>query len=574
LDSLCRRSPLGPTGRDDQCFLSFPDLGGGVIPRRLAFVLLLLLLTIPCRAQDILLSGTVRERRSGTTIDGADIRIVSAPGNEQYGTKTNAAGFWSVTVHTAAVQEQSRLPELFALYQNFPNPFNPSTRIPFAVRTTGKVKISIFTILGQEIDSKEFDVAPGMYSIEWKSKAAAGVLFYTITMDGVRSTRRMVQLDGGGGGGLGNLSPLSSLPIPQSLENNGTVQYRVLASSLLCEPESTSVDLPLIAPIDLSLSTVHDRALVIDLHNDVMEKVVSTGYQLAPRHTYNHTDIPRMRDGGLDAQLFSVYIEPKDSATAYTKAVAMLDAFNGQIAQNPADLGRAVTADEISNLNAEGRIAGALLLEGGYAIQNELGKLRDLYTRGIRCMTITWNVSTAWAVAAADARSTSVGLSDFGKQVIRTMDTLGMIVDVSHTGIKTIEDILATTKNPIIATHAGVRALRDHYRNLTDAQIRAIAASGGVVGVVFYPAFLSASGSATLETVFQHIDYIRNLVGADYVALGSDFDGIEKVTTGLEDVSRFPVLTETLLRRGYSRTEVRKILGENFLRVFRSVCKL
>jgi membrane dipeptidase len=325
--------------------------------------------------------------------------------------------------------------------------------------------------------------------------------------------------------------------------------------------------------VDLSLSTIHNRAFVIDLHNDVMEKVVSSGYQLAPRHTYNHTDIPRMKDGGLDAQLFSIYIDPKDSATAYTKAIAMMDAFDGQVLLNSGDLGRAVTADEIASLNSGGKISGTFLLEGGYAIQNELGNLTELYTRGIRCMTITWNASTAWAVAAADARSTTAGLSEFGKRVIRTMDTLGIVVDVSHTGIKTIEDILATTTHPIIASHSGVRALRDHYRNLTDTQIRSIAASGGVIGVVFYPTFLSATGSATLETVFQHIDYIKNLVGIDYVALGSDFDGIEKVTTGLEDVSRFPALTETLLRHGYSRTDVRKILGENFLRVFQSVCK-
>jgi membrane dipeptidase len=528
---------------------------------------------LTCHAQDILVSGTVRETRSGAAIDGADVRIASTPGNEQYSTRTNSAGFWSVTVHPTAVREQITLPERIALYQNYPNPFNPSTRIPFAVRTHGKVKISVFTILGQELDCKEFVVSPGMYSIEWKSKAAAGVLFYSITTDGVRLTRPMVQLDGGGRGGLSDLSPFSSLPVQESLDKNGATGYRVVASSLLCEPESTTVDVPVAAPVDLSLSTIHDRAFVIDLHNDVMEKVVSSGYQLAPRHTYNHTDIPRMKEGGLDAQMFSIYIEPKDSSTAHTKAVAMMDAFNGQVLLSPSDLGRSVTADEIAGLNAGGKIAGALLLEGGYAIQNELANLRDLYARGIRCMTITWNASTAWAVAAADARSTTVGLSEFGKQVIRTMDTLGMIVDVAHTGIKTIEDILATTTHPIIASHSGARALRDHYRNLTDAQIRSIAASGGVIGVVFYPTFLSATGSATLETVFQHIDYIKNLVGVDYVALGSDFDGIEKVTTGLEDVSRFPALTETLLRHGYSRTDVRKILGENFLRVFRTVCK-
>jgi membrane dipeptidase len=148
-----------------------------------------------------------------------------------------------------------------------------------------------------------------------------------------------------------------------------------------------------------------------------------------------------------------------------------------------------------------------------------------------------------------------------------------MIIDVAHTGIKTISDILATTKNPIVATHSGVRALNNHYRNLTDAQIDSIAGRGGVIGVVFYPPFLSSKGSATIDTVIKHIDYIKNRVGIDYVAIGSDFDGIGSVPVGLEDVSKLPNLTAALLKRGYSIADVRKILGENYLRVFRQVCK-
>lgn len=187
-------------------------------------------------------------------------------------------------------------------------------------------------------------------------------------------------------------------------------------------------------------------------------------------------------------------------------------------------------------------------------------------------MTITWNNSTSWAVAAKDSRSATVGLSEFGKTVIRTMDTLGMIIDVSHVGIKTVQDILATSKNPVIASHSGARALNDHYRNLTDAQIRSIAQKGGVIGVVFYPIFLSSTGTATIDTVIRHIDYIKNLVGIDYIAIGSDFDGIEVTPVGLEDVSHLPNLTLALLGHGYTPADVRKILGGNFLRVLNAIC--
>lgn len=220
---------------------------------------------------------------------------------------------------------------------------------------------------------------------------------------------------------------------------------------------------------------------------------------------------------------------------------------------------------------ADGKFAGVLAVEGGHAIENDLDKLKSYYALGARYLTITWNFSTSWAVAASDSRSSTVGLSDFGRTVIRTMDSLGMIIDVAHTGIKTIRDILAVTKNPIIDSHAGVRALNNHTRNLTDAQIDSIAARGGVIGVVFYPTFLSARGVATIDTVIKHIDYIRNRVGIDYVAIGSDWDGIESTPVGLEDVSKLPNLTAALLRHGYSATDVIKILGGNFLRVFRQV---
>jgi membrane dipeptidase len=228
----------------------------------------------------------------------------------------------------------------------------------------------------------------------------------------------------------------------------------------------------------------------------------------------------------------------------------------------------------MDSLSRQKKIAGIVVVEGGHCIEDKLENLFAFYAAGARVMTITWNNSTSWAVSAKDSRADNVGLSDFGKQVIRTMDSLGMVIDVSHVGRKSVDDILATSKNPIIASHSGAYAVRNHYRNLTDTQIRAIAERGGVIGVVFYPPFLVSSGQARLDDVIQHIDYIKNLVGnVDCISLGSDFDGIEVTPTGLEDVTKFPAITAALLQKGYSRQDVRKILGENFMRVFRTICK-
>lgn len=169
----------------------------------------------------------------------------------------------------------------------------------------------------------------------------------------------------------------------------------------------------------------------------------------------------------------------------------------------------------------------------------------------MRYLTITWNNLTSRAIATANPQSATRGLSEFGRQVIRKMDSLEIIIDVSHTGIKTIEGILSTTTNPIIASHSSVRSLRNYYRNLTDQQIIKIAQRGGVIGVIFYPPFLTSTNTANIDTVIKQIDYIRNLVRIDHIALGSDFDGIESVVKGLENVSKFPNFTITLLKKGY-----------------------
>lgn len=323
------------------------------------------------------------------------------------------------------------------------------------------------------------------------------------------------------------------------------------------------------------LETVHSHSLLIDLHNDVLERIYyeDSGYHLKDRHTKWQTDIPRLQEGFVDIQLFVVWEDYRKAPyTYYENAFEMIDIFNAEIATNPNTIRKARTPDEAITANKDGKIAAVMAVEGGHVIENSIDKLIDFYNAGMRYLTITWNNSTNWAVSAQDSRTRTVGLSDFGRKVIRTLDSLGVIIDISHTGIKTIEDILEVTKNPIVATHSGVRALKDTYRNLYDDQIRAIAQSGGVVGIVFYPPFLG-NGTVTIETVISHINYIVELVGIDYVALGSDFDGIGDYTVfGLNDVTDFPDLTLALLEHGYSQHDVEKILGLNFMRVFEIVC--
>ncbi len=523
----------------------------------------------------ITISGSVKDQSTFAPIDSALIEIVNTKNPaERYSVVTNTAGLWSYTFNTTGVLENPVLPGSFSVDQNYPNPFNPSTTIPLSTQIAGDVRITVYNAVGQLIDAKTFSVPAGNHAVDWTSKGAAGMLFYSIEFGGAKTTRKMIQLDGGGQGGLGNVTTFGGRATVTDLRKVVADPYHIVTSKLIYMPDTLTATLTNGTSVDVRLETVHHRAFVFDLHNDVMEKVVF-GYQMGIRHTTDQSDLPRFRDGGVDAQMFAVWTDWRDSIAHpyYAFTLAMVDSFNSQIRQNTAEFGQARTSDEILQVNAAGKLAGVLAVEGGHAIENDLAKLRTFYDQGARYLTITWNNSTDWAVSAADARSTTVGLSDFGRQVIRTMDSLGMIIDVAHTGIKTILDILATTKNPIVATHSGVRALNNHYRNLTDAQIDSIAGRGGVIGVVFYPPFLSSKSSATIDTVIKHIDYIKNRVGIDYVAIGSDYDGIGSVPAGLEDVSKLPNLTAALLRRGYSVADVRKILGENYLRVFRQVCK-
>lgn len=528
-------------------------------------------------AGDITITGTVRDRNRGQSISSAIIKLVDRSGGTIGSTTANSQGQWRVTIPVTSVDASGEPPRSFVLEQNYPNPFNPSTKLPLSVANAGVVRVTVHNVLGQLVDAREYDLRPGSYTIDWRTKGSAGALFYSIEMNGLRLTKKMIQLDGGNFGGLGSAVVTSAMASYKPSMSQLLDSCRVITSSLVYETDTTTVALVDSSMVNILLESVHDRAFVIDLHNDVMEVISGSNftYQLANRHTSNHTDIPRLREGGVDAQVFSIWISPTVyPATVYfSTAMKFLDTLKAQAVRNARDLKLVVSSDSVDALALQKKIAGIVVVEGGHCLEDKLENLLAFYNAGVRMMTITWNNSTSWAVSAADSRTDAVGLSDLGKQIIRTMDSLGMIIDVSHVGRKTVDDILATSKNPIIASHSGAAALRSHTRNLTDAQIRAIAQRGGVIGVVFYPPFLTSSTTASLDDVLRHIDYIKNLVGVDYIALGSDFDGIERWPVGLEDVTTFPSITAALLQRGYSRSDVRKILGGNFMRVFRAICK-
>lgn len=541
-------------------------------------VLINLFLCIPVIGDEITIYGTIQDRSSGVPLDSALVTIDIPMLQKTESVFSSQDGSWSFRFQTAGVAPTSApIPSSFALDQNYPNPFSnqsgsPTTRITFSIYQSGQVTLRAYNVLGQLLDERTIFLTRGRYYVDWSPKGAPGFLFYSIEMNHQRLTRKMLQLDRGQGG-LGDIKSMGEDSNDPWLEKSGNLPAKIKAAKLGYEPDSVEVTLPYEFPILIQLDWLHRKALVIDLHNDVLEKVVDSGYQLGIQHSYNHSDLPRFFDGGVDAQMFVAWVDPdRYLSMAYQKALQFFDAFDQQVALNSHLFAQARTADEIVQICDQGKLAGVLVVEGGHAIENDLNKLKQLYQRGMRYMTITWNNSTDWATSARDSRTQTRGLSEFGKQVIRTLDSLGVIIDVSHVGIKTIEDIIATTRNPIIASHSGARALNDHYRNLYDDQIRAIASTGGVIGVVFYPPFLAPYGRVDITTVIKHIDHIVKLVGIDHVALGSDFDGIETTPVGLENVSKFPDLTMALLKHGYTNSDVKKILGENYLRVFRQVC--
>lgn len=312
---------------------------------------------------------------------------------------------------------------------------------------------------------------------------------------------------------------------------------------------------------------VHRSATVVDLHVDTLLDIQAGRRTLGERSARGHVDLPRLREGGVGVQVFAAFIAPQEEARGLGRALELLRAFHTAVAANSTQISLVTTVEEIEQMRRAGRIAAVLSIEnGGDALARDVRILDEFYRQGVRMLGLTWSNSNA--LGDGEMGRDHGGLTDLGRAVLRRMGELGIIVDVSHLSEAAFSDTMRTTRGPLVASHSNAAALRPHPRNLTDEQLRAIAARGGVVGINFYPGFL---GEATLERVLDHIDHMVKVMGIDHVALGSDFDGIPQTPRGLEDVSRLPNLTAGLLRRGYTTEQIHKILGANALRVFRQV---
>ena len=363
---------------------------------------------------------------------------------------------------------------------------------------------------------------------------------------------------------------------------------------------------------------VHRKAILIDTHNDFpsasIEKKVSFDDNLVGK---THSDLVRMRTGGVDAQIFSIFCGP-EQRQPYAFANRQIDSVYEWARRAPNRMVIVRTPSELRKAVREKRLASLLGVEGGHMIEDKIQNLDNLYARGARYLTLTWNNSTTWASSAADEETKKdslphKGLTDLGIKIVERMNDLGMLIDVSHNGEQTFWDVIKYTKKPIIASHSSVWTLCPHRRNLKDDQIIAIAKNGGVIHINFYAGFIDstydrksqlirrrhkpeidsliAKGSQPdyarfiimekykdetdairppLSMMIDHIDYIVKLVGIEHVGLGSDFDGIEAGPKELNGVEDFPLITKALLERGYSKNDIKKILGENFLRVFRA----
>jgi membrane dipeptidase len=338
---------------------------------------------------------------------------------------------------------------------------------------------------------------------------------------------------------------------------------------------------------DAEVARVQRSAILIDTHNDAPMFTID-GFDIGPRSTRGHTDLARLRDGGVGAVFFSVYVAATyvPNNRSANRALQMIDTVRQDIiARYPNDFMQALTADDIEAAHRQGKIAALMGLEGGHAIEDSLRLLRDYYRLGIRYMTLTHSNTNNWADSSGDAGKAAVrhhnGLTDFGKQVVREMNRLGMIVDISHVADKTFWDVLEVSAAPPFASHSSCRAFSNAPRNMTDEMIVALAKKGGVIQINFACSFLSQAASdakaakqpqhASVEDVVKHIDHVVRIAGIGAVGIGSDFDGIDCAPEGLEDVSKFPNLTRALLEKGYSPEDLRKIYGGNTLRLMRAV---
>ena len=366
---------------------------------------------------------------------------------------------------------------------------------------------------------------------------------------------------------------------------------------------------------------VHQQAFVADTHNDVLMRSMM-GRNILTELPESHSDLVKFKNGGVDLQVFSVWVSPSkiDPEEYYNYANAMITQLEYLCSRVPEQWAIPYNYQDIVYNDQHDILSCMIGVEGGHVIDNDLSKLNALYDRGMRYLSLTWNNSTNWATSAKDETEKGdslmlAGLTNFGQQVVRRCNDLGVMIDISHAGEQTFWDVLEITTKPIIASHSSVYTLCPHFRNLKDEQLLALEKNNGVVFVNFYPAYIDSTFSGkgkkirqefqpqldslaslyepesnelwyaenalpepslssvapNLDDVIDHIDYIADLIGVDHVGLGADWDGVEVLPVGIENIAKLPSLTKKLIERGYSQRDIRKILGGNFKRVFKDV---
>src|SRR6266536_1295997 len=394
--------------------------------------------------------------------------------------------------------------------------------------------------------------------------------------------------------------------------------FRTLLLAAVCVSSVGLMGLAMAADtISEKARKLHFSSIVVDTHDDTTQRLLDGKFYLGTRGSAGSIDIPRMREGNLSAIFFSIWIPSKITGVdAVNRALIQIDAVREQVRKQPTDFALATTAAEIREAHKQGKIAALMGVEGGHMINSDLGVLRTYAALGVRYMTLTHSGNDEWADSSTD-KAMHNGLTDFGKEVVREMNRLGVMVDISHVSDKTFYDALEVSKAPVIASHSSVRAIANHPRNMTDDMMRALARNGGVMMINYHAAFLSEefriasekkSGNVVAsmaamskkcggneacttmeseridheamakgelpkvmwEKIVEHIDHAVKVAGVDHVGLGSDFDGAT-MPLGMEDASKLPKLTDALLKKGYSEGHTEKILGGNILRVMEAV---
>jgi membrane dipeptidase len=368
-----------------------------------------------------------------------------------------------------------------------------------------------------------------------------------------------------------------------------TVTLLLAISTIALNGQSPAKKAPAESPAARA-SRIHKQAIVVDTHIDTTQKLGREGWDFMAVHEpgrgadSSHVDFPRMREGGLDAAFFSIYMAGTVTGPeAVKRSLTMIDNVRRLAEQHPNEIVLATTAADVRAAHKAGKIAALMGMEGGHMIDDSLSVLRDYARLGVRYLTLTHSVNTHWADSSGDKPEHN-GLTDFGKDVVRELNRLGVMVDISHVADKTFWDALEVSKAPLVASHSSCRAISGHPRNMTDEMIKALAEKGGVIQINYSTSFLSNElyeatqknvpaaerPRVSWEKIVEHIDHAVKIAGPTHVGLGSDFDGTT-VPDGMEDASKLPKITAALLEKGYSEPDVKNILGENLLRLMEKV---